>query len=323
VKNKIIKMKKIIFLAVVIFSNSVFCQAQSDASRIVLNAAILDKENKLPEEAKKQLIVKLNQVATENGVGGNALSARFVIAAKINVLSKDIVAGPPQMIAQNLEVVFFIGDATNNAIFSNTSLSLKGVGTNENKALISAIQNINPKNKQFIDFINTGKNKIIEYYSSQCDFINKKAVTLSSKQDYDAAIYELMQVPEVCKLCYEKCMDGVQPIFQKKIDADGIQALNEAKNKWSISPNKKGAEEASVLLSKIEPSSSSYKEAISLTESIGKKIEADEKRNWDFKMKKYADGVKLEQQRIEAARQTAIEYYKNQPQTIIYNNIIW
>jgi len=316
-------MKKIIILFAVIFSNSVFCQAQSDASRIVLNAAVIDKENKLPEEAKNQLIAKLNQVATENGVGGNALSARFVIAAKINVLSKDIVAGPPQMIAQNLEVAFFIGDATDNTIFSNTLLSLKGVGTNENKALISAIQNINPKNKLFIDFINSGKNKVIEYYAAQCDFIIKKAVTLTSKQEYNEAIYTLMQVPEVCKVCYDKCLDAVQPVFQKKIDREGIQALNEAKNKWNSSPNNNGAEEASVLLNKIDPSSSSYKEAIYLTENIRKKIEADEKRIWEFKMKKYVDGVKLEQQRIEAARQTAIEYYRNQPQTIIYNRLIW
>ncbi len=316
-------MNKLIILAAVIFSNSVFCQTQSDVSRIVLNAAVIDKENKLPEEAKNQLIAKLNQVATENGVGGNALSARFVIAAKINVLSKDIVAGPPQMIAQNLEVAFFIGDATDNTIFSYTSLSIKGVGTNENKALISAIQNINPKNKQFIDFINSGKNKVIEYYASQCDFIIKKAVTLTSKQDDEAAIYELVQVPEVCKVCFDKCMDAIQPIYQKKIDREGIQSLNEAKNKWNSSPNKKGAEDASVLLNKIDPSSCSYKDAILFTENIRKKIEEDEKQSWEFKMKKYADDVKLEQQRIEAARQITIEYYRNQPQTIIYNRLIW
>lgn len=316
-------MKKLIILAAVIFSNPVFCQTQSDASRIVLNAAVIDKENKLPEEAKNQLIAKLNQVATENGVGGNALSARFVIAAKINVLSKDIIAGPPQMIAQNLEIAFFIGDAIDNSIFSNTSISLKGVGINENKSLISAIQNINPKNKQFVDLINSGKNKIIEYYAAQCDFIIKKAATLSNKQEYDAAIYELMQVPEVCKSCYEKCMDAVQPVYQKKIDWEAVQSLNEAKNIWNAAPNYKGAEDARILLNKIEPASSSYNEALALGETIRKKIEADEKRNWDFKMKKYADGVKLEQQRIEAARQMAIEYYRNQPQTIIYNRLIW
>ena len=316
-------MKKLIILAAVIFSNPVFCQTQSDASRIVLNAAVIDKENKLPEEAKNQLIAKLNQVATENGVGGNALYARFVLAAKINVLSKDIIAGPPQMIAQNLEVAFFIGDAIDNTIFSNTSLTLKGVGTNENKALISAIQNINPKNKQFVDFINTGKNKIIEYYTAQCDFITKKATTLSDKQEYNAAIYELLQVPEVCKICYDKCMDAVQPIYQKMIDREAIRALNEAKNIWNGNQNSKGAEEARLFLNKIEPASSNYNEALALSETIRKKIESDEKRNWDFKMKKYEDGIKLEQQRIDAARQMAIEYYRNQPKTIIYNRIIW
>jgi hypothetical protein len=316
-------MKKLLILVAVIFSNPVFCQNQSDASRIVLNAIVIDKENKMPEEAKNHLIAKLNQVSTENGVGGKGLSTRFVIATKINVLSKDIVAGPPQMIAENLEVAFFIGDAIDNTIFSNTSLSLKGVGTNENKALINAIQNINPKNKQFIDFINTGKSKIIDYYVAQCDFIIKKAAILSDKQEYDAAIYDLMQVPEVCKVCYEKCMYTVQPVYQKKIDREAVQSLNEAKNIWNAAPNYKGAEQARVLLVKIEPTSSSYNEALALSERIRKKIEADEKSNWDFKMKKYADGIKLEQQRIEAARQMAIEYYRNQPQTIIYNRLIW
>lgn len=316
-------MFKSLIICTALFCFSLITNAQSDASRIVLNAVVLDKENKIPEETKSQLISKLNQIASDYGVGGKALSSRFVLAIKINILTKDIVAGPPQMIAENLEITFYVGDAIENTIFSSTSLNLKGVGTNENKAMIAALQNINIKNKQFEELINAGKDKIVAHFNNQCDFVIKKAETLRDKQEFDAAIYELMQVPEVCKVCYDRCMNAVQPIFQKKIDREAIQVINDAKNKWNANPNSKGAEEARLLLNKVEPASSSYKEAVALSESIRIKIEQNEKRDWDFKMKIYNDHVKLEEQRIEAARATAIEYYKNQPQTIIYQRLFW
>jgi hypothetical protein len=284
---------------------------------------VIDHENKLPQEAKTYLQTKLEQIASGNGIGGDSFNPRFIIAAKVITQTKDIIAGPPQIMALNLDVIFYIGDAVDNQIYSNTSMSVKGVGTNENKALINAIQQISTKNKAFTDLVNVGKTKILNYYTEKCDFITQKAKTLSQQQKYDEAIYELMQVPEVCKTCYEKCMTSVQPIFQTKIDREATLVLNQAKNSWIASPNSKGAEDVASLLVNIDPSSSAYKNALAFSEIVRKKIEADEKRDWDFKMQKYVDGVKLEQQRLDAIRQAAVAYYKNQPKTIVYNRLIW
>lgn len=82
-------------------------------------------------------------------MGGSETNPRFIITAAVNLGTKDIIAGPPQMIAQNLDITMFVGDALTNTIFSNTTLSLKGVGTNENKAFIEAFKTINPKTKKF------------------------------------------------------------------------------------------------------------------------------------------------------------------------------
>jgi hypothetical protein len=163
----------------------------------------------------------------------------------------------------------------------------------------------------------------VNYFTEKCDFIIQKSKTLTQQQQYDEAIYELMQVPQVCKACYEKCMTSVQPIFQAKIDREATLALNQAKNSWNASPNSKGAEEVASLLANIDPSSSAYKDALSFSEVVRKKIEADEKRDWEFSLRKYADGVRLEQQRMEAIKQAAIAYYQNQPRIIIYNRIVW
>lgn len=316
-------MKKIIFLLICVGAIQVKAQTTLDANRIVLNSIVIDKENIIPAEAENQIKSKLEHITTNNGVGGNSINPRFVIAAKISITSKDIIPGPPQMISINLDIILHVGDALDNQLYSTTSISTKGVGTNENKAIINAIQQISLQNKNFTDLVNTGKAKIEKYYLEKCDFIIQKSKTLSQQQKYDEAIYELMQVPEVCKSCYEKCMTSVQAVFQDKIDKESLIFLNKAKNTWNANPNSKGAQVAGDLLSNIDPLSAAYKEALSLSAGIRKKIEIDEKRDWEFSLKKYTDDVRLEQQRTDAIRQVAVAYYQNQPNTIIYNRIIW
>jgi len=317
-------MKNIIFILLSFLSiNNLKAQVSTDANRIILNSIVFDKDNKIPEEAKDQLLSKLTQISSKSGMGGTSLNKRFVIAAKINKQTKDILAGPPQMIAINSEIVFFIGDFETNQVFASYTILAKGVGGNENKALISSIQNINVSSSPLLDFTQTGKNKIIQYYNDQCDYIIKRAQTKAEQQLYDESIYDLMQVPEVCQSCFMKCLSAVEPIYKKKIDRDGEIKLNQARSNWNANQNSKGANEASSILSSIEPESASYKNAVILSETIKVKIEEIDKRNWDFKMKKYDNAVNLETQRIESIRQAAIAHYQNLPKTIIYNHIIW
>jgi hypothetical protein len=317
------RMKIIYLLLTVLHCKVLLSQTGADVGRIILNSIVIDNDRNIPEEARMQLVNKLQQIATNNGFGGNSISPRFVLAVKSNVSSKDIIAGPPQMVSLSLEFVFFIGDAVEDMQFSSLTLNAKGVGVNTNKAYISAIQSINPRNKEFIQFLAIGKGKIVEYYEGRCESIQSKAKALADKHEYDAAIYELMQVPDASRSCYEKSLSAVQPLYKKKIDREGQASYLEASRKWSSNPTASAAKDVLSVLGSIDPSASSYEDAKSLSESIQRKISEDEKREWDFKMKAYQDGVDLEKQRIEAARQTAVEYFKNQPKTIVYNRITW
>ena len=322
-------MKYKFLLVAIIFSSAFYnafaqnnTEATNDIGRIVLHTYLSDKAS-MPQEAKSQLETKLTQIASQYGMGGNSYNPRFIITANINVLTKDIVAGPPQMVAQNLEIVLFIGDAITNTVFANTSLNLKGVGTNETKAFIEAIKTLNPTNEHIKSFVENGKNKILEYYNTQCDFIIMEAQTLQSQDKYEEAIYKLTQVPEVCKTCYDKCMDAIKPIYLSMINRECRKKLNEAKLKWNANQNIEGANEAALVLATINPDASCYKEAENLAEAISIKIKADEQKKWDFKMQKYNDKISLDKLRIDSYRQIALAYAKNLQPTIIYNRIIW
>ena len=345
-------MKKISFVILLLVSFQIQAQAKlEDFGRIILNT-YLPENNSIPSEAKKALETKLNQITTNNGMGGSLANPRFIITAVLNIGTKDIIPGPPQMIAQNIDVTLFVGDAITNTVFSNTVISIKGVGTNENKSIIDAIKNINPKNKDISTFLEEGKNKIISYYITQCDFIIKDAETLAKQQKFDEAIYNLALVPEVCKECYFKCLDNLTKIYQQKIDTDCKSKFNEAKTTWSANQTPAGAEKVGDILSAINPEATCQTEITVFIKNIDAKLKADEKARWQFKMKQYADKIaikkdqiriaeekskrddvyrenqsvrnlELDKIRVNSYREIAIEQARNQPKTITYNNIYW
>ncbi|HQW69461.1 MAG TPA: hypothetical protein PLH25_07325 [Flavobacterium sp.] len=318
-------MKNIKLILLFLLFIQFHCNAQvslDDFGRIILNTYLPDN-NSIPSEAKKALETKLKQITTNNGMGGSMANPRFIITATVNIGTKDIIPGPPQMIAQNIDVTLFIGDAITNTIFSNAIISIKGVGSNENKALIDAFKTINPKNKDITIFLEEGKNKIINYYSTQCDFIIKDAQTLEKQEKYEEAIYNLSLVPEVCKECYFKCSDLVTTIYQQKINADCKAKLIKAKLAWSSQQNQQGAEMASTFLTEINPKSSCSNEAESLMKQISNKLTAEEKVKLDLELKQYNDKINLEKETLKASLEIAVEYAKNQPKTITYNNIYW
>lgn len=346
-------MKKIfLLLGIITFVLDSNAQVKlDDFGRIILNT-YLTKDMAVSSEAKNLLSTKLNQITSNNGMGGSQVNPRFIITANVNVGTKDIIAGPPQMIAQNIDITLFVGDALTNTIFSNVTLSLKGVGTNENKAFIEAFKTINPKNKEVVAFLEEGKKKIISYYTTQCDFIIKDAQTLVKQEKYDEAIYQLALVPEVCQECYFKCLDTLSSIYQQKIDNDCKVKLNDAKVTWTAAQNPNGAEKAGDILSTINPMSSCQNEVTTLIKAIDAKLKADEKARWAFKMKQYADKIAAQNEQIRIAeekgqrddtyrenqsarnyeldkissnnaREIAVEHAKNQPKTVTYNNIYW
>lgn len=357
-------MKKIIVVTLFTLT-SIYSFAQvklDDFGRIVLNTYLPDNLV-IPTEAKNMLQTKLNQITSNNGMGGSQVNPRFIISANVNVGTKDIIAGPPQMIAQNIELTLFVGDAITNTIFSNITLNLKGVGTNENKALIEAFKTINPKNKDVVSFLEDGKIKIINYYTTNCDFIIKEANVFVSQEKYDEAIYNLSLVPDVCQDCYFKCLDTLASIYQKKIDAYCKVKFKEAKVIWTANQTPDGAEKAGDVLSTINPMASCQKDIDVFINSIDAKLKADEKARWQFKMKQYADKIaaqkeqvriaeekgkrddafreneanrqavsqekqsarnfELDKLRVNSYREIALVQAKNQPKTITYNNIYW
>ena len=292
---------KIIFsvILIVLIDKTIIAQNKlSDVNRIVLNTYVPVQAEPIPDQAKSLLENKLSQIASNNGMGGSVINPRFVLMANTAVITKEIIPGPPQLLSYNLEITFFIADAIDLKKFANTSIEIKGVGTNENKAYIDAIKNINVRNKEIVSLIETGKNKIIDLYNSQCDFIIRDAMSLSNKGEYDAAILKLAAVPDVCETCYVKCMDTMQYIYQKKIDKECLLIMRDAKTTWMANQNAMGAEKVAQIINSISPFSTCEPDAGNLMKEVQGKLAADEKAKWEFQIQKHKDAVKLKEEAL-------------------------
>jgi len=260
-------MKNILFLLLFI---TVTVTAQNtrgkanDAGRIVLNTFIEDLEG-VPAGALKMLKTKITQMASKNGMGGSESFPRFVMSADIDILTQDITPTAPPKTALTLGVTLYIGDGIEGTVFATEYIELKGIGNNETKAYIQSFRSLSPRNKKFNEFIETGKKKIIEYYNSRCDFILKEANTLADQKDFDKSITKLIEVPEVCKDCYDKAMDLSSTIFKRKMENECQENMSKsnsliAQDKW---------EEAANPIAGYTPDMACYPDVKSLFTKIG------------------------------------------------------
>ena len=318
-------MKKY-WLAAFITLYAIGSQAQNDlgnaddAARIAITAYV-DSDLGFNREVSKQLLNKMNTVLTKQGLAGSK-NQRFIITANADILSEDIVVTTKEMYQYQLEVHFIIGDGIDGIKFATVSQTVQGLGETKAAAYLQAIRKIKPSDPTFQNMVNEAKVKIIEYYNSKCDIIMSEAKTLAQKQEYDAAIYKLMSVPDVCKDCYDKCMAAVAPIYQSKIDEEGARFLAAARAVWASGQNAEKGEKPRTILAKINPASKSYADATVLSNEIAKRIKEIDQREWDFALKQQQDEVDLEKSNIKAMRDIGVAFGENQ-QPITYNIRTW
>jgi hypothetical protein len=318
---------------------------------MVLLPHINQKEN-ITEEVRASLTKKLEQIISKSGAVANYQNTSFVLSAELSISSKDIIAGPPQMIAQNLELTLRVGDAKSGISFSMVSTSLRGVGINENKSTLEAIKTISVTNDEIQKCVENGKKAILLYYQDNCSRLLDDATNLAQLGKHDEAIFILSMIPDACADCHSRSLETCQMIYQAKINSESARALQAAKSVWSLEPTESGAIKAAQFLEKINPYSSSFDESQKLSKTIIKKFEAQQEAEWNFKLKQHEDAMSLkrenqrmaeenakrddinqveqqkrlaELERLRVVEYSAVakEYARNQPRTITYNNINW
>jgi len=267
-----------------------FCiktMAESSVGDIYISV-VQPERNEIPQEAAQQLENRMHQLITANGIADTDPNGRFVITTKSFVVTKDIIGGAPQRISQKIDFTFVIGDIIENKVFESYTFSAIGIGINENKAYINAITKMKTNSPQFTSFVDKAKEKIIQYYAARCEQIILEAKQQAANHDYQQAIYQLMQVPNICD-CAERCQTLMIEYYDAYTEFMAAELLNEAKSKWASAPNADGAAMAADVIAQIPSGTKVQPELDALIAEINQKLREDEKRDWAFRMRQYED----------------------------------
>jgi hypothetical protein len=319
-------MKKLIIFLIGLLPLAVLAQnnlgSANDYDRIALDVYIPEQVENIPDHAKSLITSKLTNAITEKGMAGAGASPRFLVTAKMELLTKDIAPTVPRVETYTFDIYLYIVDHVDKTIVSSTSFTAKGTGSNANKAYTNALRTLDLKNDKVEKFLDDGKTKIIQYYNSRCDFIIARAKSLATQNQFADALATLSGIPEVCKDCYMKALDEIGPIYQDFIDHDCQIMVNVASAVWASQPNSDGAMAAGAVLSGIDPDSRCYAESRTLIGKMEQKVLKDENRDWSFMREVYQNEVMLEALRIKAFRDVGVAYGENQQPTYVYD-IMW
>ena len=286
---------------------------------ISINAQVVDE--KIPEEAARQLETKLQSALTANGYADNGYIERFVLTAKVDITQKDITPTTPSRISEKMDITLMVGDVVENKIYATVTLQSAGIGINENKAFISAFCSIMGDNPKIQQMLSEAKEKIMDYYTIHCSEIVQCANSLTAVQKYDEAIALLVAVPNVCNDCFSQCQQEAGKVYQQKIDAEATVLLEQAQAAWASSQNASGASKVADIISNINPKCSIYANVVALRNAVESELQADAKREWNFKMQQYEDNQQLKRSLVDAAKAVGVAWAKQQP-TPVYQTVI-
>lgn len=261
-KNKLFNL---LIITLLILSINITAQNNKgktdDFGRIAIGT-VIPENTEAPAAASRILKMKMSQITTKNGL--SSMGNRFAMYPQIDILTQEITASAPPKHAFTLSVTLYISDLETQTIFTTTNLTLKGVGTNETKAYISALKMLNAKRPEVKGFVEEGKNRIMEYYNSQCDFILKDATASAGRKEYDKAIYDLLLVPDVCKDCYMQALDLTNEIYMQKLNNECQEMLAQSR----VEKSNDNHEQAANLLASILPDLDCYEDAQILLKEI-------------------------------------------------------
>ena len=317
-------MKKLIPIFIVSFFIStsfttVAQETKNDLAKVTLTPYIDASVSEITSGASSILTNKLNQIVNQNGLEGNG-DPRFIITANVVIVSKDVIASAPPSIVYTLDVNLYIGDGLDGNKFASYSTSCKGVGINENKAMIEALKNIKPNNTEIQNFVTLGKKKVISFYNDRCDLILKQAKLLEAQNRYEEAIYKLTSIPESSLTCFNKAIEAIVPIYAKFINRDCQIKLQEATNIWNANQTMEAANQVGEILSTIDPQSTCYKEVRVFSNKVAKRVLELNDREWKFKVD---SEIGLTRDLIKAYRDVGVAYGNGQPKSVVYNIRGW
>lgn len=188
---------------------------------ITLGIVVPAQSEPFSEEEGAYIAEKLIRMASANGIEVSDDFSRFFIAARLVATPVDFVVGPPSQITQEVAMTLYIADYFEHKVLASVVVNAEGVGADEGKSVLDALQNMPDTLPVLQDFFENGLRGVLYYYSNQGDRIIQQARVLAAQHRYDEALFHLINIPEEAGEVYGRAQKAITQILQQYADYKG------------------------------------------------------------------------------------------------------
>ncbi len=304
-------MFRILVLSFFIFVPPFPSVAQDDGSSgeesaIAFNAVVPDLGDDFNSRDQRVLNTRLDQIATNYGTGGTNFNPNFVLVPDVIIDGYETVGGAPARTLAKLDVVLKTGNAETKTEFKSLSLRTSGVGENKKEAMHNALKKLDTRSDELKDFMEGSKQKVIEYYNEHCENILQKARSSADAQNFEKAFSHVYSIPSTAP-CYDKAQDMVSELFSEYQKVKCKKLMSRARAAHGA-----GHMDMAARFLALVPTNSECQEA---SKKLANKME-------DERLMKYKKEVEIRKLKAKAARDIAIAFAKNQPDTVVDVNFL-
>lgn len=162
---------------------------------------------------------RINQAVALNGIGSSSNSNKFLIITNVTVLSVEMTTTPPVRFCAEVEINLYLVDNSRKLVMSQESIIKKGFGDDKTKAIHEAVCQLKARDPKIKKMIVFGKNKIIDYYNSECETLIKTINTYLECGMVKEAVNELNAIPQIDDNmgCYDNSLNILSKIAKEQL----------------------------------------------------------------------------------------------------------
>ena len=336
-------LKRYFILLVIVAWGCKYMTAQNmdDLGKIVIGVDFPGNASSTTKDLAEDLKNKLISIITSLGYSSFE-NSYFTISPDIIVDEVRIAEGGMKNVYLTKGHLYIsLSNKYDKTVFSTISLPFNGSGKKENLAVKNSIMNLDFR--QITPMLNDAKNKILTFYTSRKEQIFALADTYTKNGQFDKAITCLMTIPDDLTDIKQKALQKACEIYELRNEAikqersymqkmHNDSVLISAKNflamhkpvdalmslwDFQVGDNKQTLEYNRLLENAEKQISASERKRLAEERRARQERIRKENRIWQMQMQNANYSYKLSQAKINAAKNIAVEYIRNNRQYII------
>ena len=297
-------MKKLIISISIIFC-TVLVYGQGKEN-IAISIVVSRQVDYLDASQSVRLGKKMSDIAVKTGLSAAKKTSGIIMYPVFSIESEEVVEGGMQkIIVVSADISFLVKHVESEIIFASHNVQIRGSGSTRKRAIDDVITRISVRDADFNQFVVSARQKIFDYFVSNCMNIQLTAQSYAKRNEYETAIALLASVPDVAP-CYPQMLKEIESIYPAYQEQKCKELLQKALSLYSAHEY---IEALYVLHDLKFFDTDCANDANALSLAIEAKLTVEEQREWDFMIHESNNRAALTEKRLEVIQAIAVSYY--------------